>query len=1016
MAEESSGTMSLEAFRRVHASLLLSSGVPLALHDRLFEKLSAQAFDAGDWFQVESTGRGRRVVLAPSGTHPGLTKEGDIFLVDHAWTFRLQDARKQLESSPALAQRMAALMGVDDEALGWEAGDEDDESPAQEAEEDKNPGGRGGQVGDSDPAGKPESSSEKPSRAAEEAEELVRAAEATAVEHDGAAWLELDNLGLLGSDIEALQLSSRFQNLVALSLWGNNLEASSSVRHSLTRLTSLKGLWLNGNPCAQDAPPSRHWNSFLSSLLDALPNLELLNSRFTPLYGTWALGFACGACSPEDPCPDKGFGDVVELDLPDRGISQWKSELLNPEAFPALQSLDLRGNKFEEETAESLVLALAAFSGSLTSLKVDVPGPLGATASEVLQSLPFLDSVNGLAAVPLRPPGSEALGGTHSRSIKSLKRELSFQAGESLVQRVLDAMWQHAMHYRLATEEKLDESAVWYIMDEFGSAFGHSDTPNFTAAPFLFLPDGTLASGISYTVVWPTKDVPSGAECTRDFLPGSKGQAQRWARLLTWFSLPQGPFSMAHEQRERFLDERCKHPSADRTAPAALPATATATTCQEPPSLPLKVFTDLPQVSDTLTRPEFSFVDSPAEADILWISVQVDDTFWREAGMPERREGSGMAHAEGPFVNQFPYEACLVMKHHLAKTVQQAYGRVSWLQDTFDLESELDAFAGCFLAAEAESFGSQTSGLTPGGTPGEAQGMGDEVGKARAELNGWHGSGGRPRSVGGNTWILKPWNMARSIDSTVVYQLPQILRMSETGPKICQRYIAKPALFKGRKFDLRFFVLLRGLQPLDAFVSDVFWSRVANHSYSTDVTSLSDFETHFTVMNYLGKGPLEHIPTHEFVRAFEEEHEVSWADIDARIRQMLRELLLGAAAVHPEMAGERALGGQQAAPGNVQTSGSAQASGPDLQGEEGSGLHGCRYRALYGVDVMLDCNFKPKLLEVTYCPDCARACKYDMRSVRKTGAGGEDWIRAGQFFNDVFGCLFLGEEKHVTRL
>lgn len=36
-----------------------------------------------------------------------------IYLVDHAWTYRMQYARQQLEQIPGLLLRMAALMGVD---------------------------------------------------------------------------------------------------------------------------------------------------------------------------------------------------------------------------------------------------------------------------------------------------------------------------------------------------------------------------------------------------------------------------------------------------------------------------------------------------------------------------------------------------------------------------------------------------------------------------------------------------------------------------------------------------------------------------------------------------------------------------------------------------------------------------------------------------------------------------------------------------------------------------------------
>ncbi|KAL6224262.1 hypothetical protein ACLB2K_003117 [Fragaria x ananassa] len=75
-------------------------------------------------------------------------------------------------------------------------------------------------------------------------------------------------------------------------------------------------------------------------------------------------------------------------------------------------------------------------------------------------------------------------------------------------------------------------------------------------------------------------------------------------------------------------------------------------------------------------------------------------------------------------------------------------------------------------------------------------------------------------------------------------------------------------------------------------------------------------------------------------------------------------------------------------------------------------MHSPTSRAMYGVDVMLDTNFQPKLLEVTYCPDCTRACKYDMEAIV---AGGEV-VKARDFYNYVFGCLFLNETTHVTPL
>ncbi|KAE8735302.1 hypothetical protein F3Y22_tig00000340pilonHSYRG00184 [Hibiscus syriacus] len=71
-------------------------------------------------------------------------------------------------------------------------------------------------------------------------------------------------------------------------------------------------------------------------------------------------------------------------------------------------------------------------------------------------------------------------------------------------------------------------------------------------------------------------------------------------------------------------------------------------------------------------------------------------------------------------------------------------------------------------------------------------------------------------------------------------------------------------------------------------------------------------------------------------------------------------------------------------------------------------MHDPKSRAMYGVDVMLDASFQPKLSEVTYCPDRGRACKYDTEAI----VGGGGTVKGRDFFNVVFGCLFLNETVH----
>lgn len=88
-----------EDFLKVHGLLLAAAGIPQSLYRKLFEKLSTETFDGGNYFQVEPVedGRQRRLVLTTSNS---MGKESNIFLVDHALSFRLADAPKQVKLLP----------------------------------------------------------------------------------------------------------------------------------------------------------------------------------------------------------------------------------------------------------------------------------------------------------------------------------------------------------------------------------------------------------------------------------------------------------------------------------------------------------------------------------------------------------------------------------------------------------------------------------------------------------------------------------------------------------------------------------------------------------------------------------------------------------------------------------------------------------------------------------------------------------------------------------------------------
>ncbi|CAM4757603.1 unnamed protein product [Rotaria magnacalcarata] len=112
-------------FLQTHQLQLVFNNIPKHLHRRLYEKMKNAIFDSGSYFQLcpvddddeeleKPYNPERRfyvstlenVVLDPE------TDENAIFLIDHAWTYRIGDARNDLKSIPNLYERMASLMNV----------------------------------------------------------------------------------------------------------------------------------------------------------------------------------------------------------------------------------------------------------------------------------------------------------------------------------------------------------------------------------------------------------------------------------------------------------------------------------------------------------------------------------------------------------------------------------------------------------------------------------------------------------------------------------------------------------------------------------------------------------------------------------------------------------------------------------------------------------------------------------------------------------------------------------------
>lgn len=119
----------IEVFRKFvqnHHQQLISSQVPEIFWERLYRKLTNQIFDAGDAFSLLllDYSEVERQEEDPVWTVAVSKEEGikcsdpnEIYIIDHAWTFRFDAARAQLRQIPDLLNRMSMIMGVDTEDL-----------------------------------------------------------------------------------------------------------------------------------------------------------------------------------------------------------------------------------------------------------------------------------------------------------------------------------------------------------------------------------------------------------------------------------------------------------------------------------------------------------------------------------------------------------------------------------------------------------------------------------------------------------------------------------------------------------------------------------------------------------------------------------------------------------------------------------------------------------------------------------------------------------------------------------
>lgn len=488
--------------------------------------------------------------------------------------------------------------------------------------------------------------------------------------------------------------------------------------------------------------------------------------------------------------------------------------------------------------------------------------------------------------------------------------QLSGKTTNEQIENVAQAVWKYANCYVIGGSDFTAEDRVpiWYVLDELGSGINHSDNPNFRAVPFIHVPDQ-----MTYTLLFPIEDIEEGEIVRRDFIEGNyPDNMEREAMLIPWryYEHFDTSFAQVEPDTNYFIAGHMaeKLPNLDSLVD------------KQNHRDKLKVFSEYRFINEHLTAPEFQIVHNENDADILWYSKHFLN--YEELSLTSPNK----------FVNQFPFEYLITIKDLIAIVARRCKKEDGlnelessplWLPTTFNLKTELSKLVAYYMQRKK-------SGLD-------------------------------------NHWICKPYNLARGLDIYITDNLDFLCRLPLSGPKIAQKYIDKPVLFERPdiglvKFDIRYVIVLKSVNPTKVFIYNNFFLRFANKPF--DLSNLDDYEKHFTVMNYAEGVTLHRMLCADYKLEWAKQYgDHNWDDVEKSIFEMFAELFTAATSKDP--------------PCGI-------AKSPQS-------------RALYAADVMLSWRkegpqtvIQPLLLEVNWMPDCRRACEY-----------------YPDFYNDIFSVMFL---------
>ena len=420
MADLESKEQEYKAFIEYHGPQLVAMGLPEPLHRRLFSKLKFNDFDINEKVQLIIDEDDDRMYLRAT---KDMKAEEDVFLVDHAWTFKQRGIYQCLKENEKLMDRMENLLKYAEKR----------------------------DLGIKNPYTKERPTLEAYLKQIEESKETIK-------EYD------LDDYDI--SDLKKINFKETVEEV---SLWDNKIANPADITTILMKLPNLKALWLNRNPVADNC-------SNFNVIGDHFEKLEIFNSSLTAKAGEWAMLFYARDTGA------KSLEDITYLDLNGKNLLM-VDDISFLKKMVNLKTLDISNNVDMYKPKEMLAAeAKAKADGSADAGAFDFLVNKH-DRDVLLHNIPSVENL--MCDIMLEAYILDTR--EHRKFLPNLKtinkipidvKELEARTKEKKILDIMRGMWRLTNSYRLVKPGKMDEEPTFYINDEVGSSICYSDTPN----------------------------------------------------------------------------------------------------------------------------------------------------------------------------------------------------------------------------------------------------------------------------------------------------------------------------------------------------------------------------------------------------------------------------------------------------------------------------------------------------------------------------------------------------------